>query len=142
MNSSNGRRHDADTVVRSTSRKSPELERLADAQATLDDARRNAKWKRECKNLQSASHAVQVAALAAHDAGHGWAEIGDVLGIERAMPQPTTAPVAAVPATPPTPAVAPVLEPVTELDPARRRTHHVVTATQHLFPEKRQWAAN
>ena len=140
MNSSNGRRHDADEVVRSTSRNSPELERLADAQARLDLARRNAKWKRECKNLQSASHAVQVAALAAHDAGFGWAEIGDVLGIERAMPQPTTASVAPVPTT--TPALAPVLEAVTELDPARHLTHHVVTAAQHLFPEKRQWAAN
>ena len=140
MNSSNGRRHDADAVVRSTSRNSPELERLAAAQATLDLARRNAKWKRECKNLQSASHAVQVAALAAHDAGIGWAEIGDVLGIERAMPQPATATVA--PAPTPTPVTAPVLEVVTELDPTRHRNHHVVTAAQHLFPEKRQWAAN
>lgn len=140
MNSSNGRRHDTDAVVRSTSRNSPELERLAAAQATLDLARRNAKWKRECKNLQSASHAVQVAALAAHDAGIGWAEIGDVLGIERAMPQPTTASVAPVPT--PAPAPPPVLEVVTELDPARHRNHHVVTAAQHLFPEKRQWAAN
>lgn len=138
MNSSDGRRHDADVVVRSTSRNSPELERLAEAQATLDRARRNAKWKRECKNLQSASHAVQVAALAAHDAGFGWAEIGDVLGIERAMPQPAAASEAPVP----TPVLAPVLEPVTELDPARRRNHHVITAAQHLFPEKRQWAAN
>ena len=138
MNSSDGRRNDADAVVRSTSRNSPELERLAQAQAALDHARRNAKWKRECKNLQSASHAVQVAALAAHDAGFGWAEIGDVLGIERAMPQPTTA------SEPPTPtlALAPVLEPVAELDPNRHRNHHVVTAAPHLFPEKRQWAAN
>ena len=140
MNSSDGRRHDADAVVRSTSRNSPELERLAEAQATLDRARRNAKWKRECKNLQSASHAVQVAALAAHDAGFGWAEIGDVLGIERAMPQPTAANEAPVPT--PTLALAPVVEPVTELDPVRHRNHHVVTAAQHLFPEKRQWAAN
>jgi len=140
MNSSNGRRHDADAVVRSTSRNSPELERLAEAQATLDRARRNAKWKRECKNLQSASHAVQVAALAAHDAGIGWAEIGDVLGIERAMPQPTTP--SAVPVPTSTPAPAPALEVVTELDPARHRNHSVVTAAQHLFPEKRQWAAN
>ena len=139
MNSSNGRRHDADAVVRSTSLNSPELERLAAAQATLDLARRNAKWKRECKNLQSASHAVQVAALAAHDAGIGWAEIGDVLGIERAMPQPTIASEAPVP--PPTLALSPVLEPLAELDPTRHRNHHVVTAAQHLFPEKRQWAA-
>jgi len=138
MTSSNGRRTDADAVVRSISRNSPELERLIEAQATLDHARRNAKWKRECKNLQSASHAVQVAALAAHAAGIGWAEIGDVLGIERAMPQPSTATVAPLP-TPPPP---PVLEPVTELDPARHRNHHVVTAAQHLFPDKRQWAAN
>lgn len=141
MKSSNGRRHDADAVVRSTSRNSPELERLAAAQATLDLARRNAKWKRECKTLQSASHAVQVAALAAHDAGIGWAEIGDVLGIERAMPQPTTATIAPAPA-PTAPAPAPLLEVVTELDPARHRNHQVVTAAQHLFPEKRQWAAN
>jgi hypothetical protein len=140
MNSSNGRRHDADAVVRTTSRNSPELERLIEAQATLEHARRNAKWKRECKNLQSASHAVQVAALAAHDAGIGWAEIGDVLGIERAMPQPSAA-TDAPPPTPPPP-LPPVLEPVTELDPARRRNHHVVTAAQHLFPDKRQWAAN
>ena len=140
MNSSNGRRHDADAVVRSTSRNSPELERLAQAQAALDHARRNAKWKRECKNLQSASHAVQVAALAAHDAGFGWAEIGDVLGIERAMPQPTTA--SEPPAPTPTLALAPVLEPVAELEHNRHRNHHVVTAAQHLFPEKRQWAAN
>jgi hypothetical protein len=138
MKSSNGRRHDADAVVRSTSRNSPELERLAAAQATLDLARRNAKWKRECKNLQSASHAVQVAALAAHDAGIGWAEIGDVLGIERAMPQPTTE----TPAPTPTVVLAPALEVVTELDPARHRNHSVVTAAQHLFPEKKQWAAN
>jgi hypothetical protein len=107
MNSSDGRRNDADAVVRSTSRNSPELERLAAAQAALDLARRNAKWKRECKNLQSASHAVQVAALAAHDAGIGWAEIGDVLGIERAMPQPPTPRV--VPAPTLTRAPAPVL---------------------------------
>ena len=140
MKKANGRRHDADAVVRSASRNSPELERLIKAQATLDDARRNAKWKRECKNLQSASHAVQVAALAAHDAGIGWAEIGDVLGIERAMPQPSAAAVAPPP-TPP-PALAPVLEPVTELDTVRHRNHHVVTAAPHLFPEKRQWAAN
>jgi len=138
MTSSNGRRTDADAVVRSISRNSPELERLIEAQATLDHARRNAKWKRECKNLQSASHAVQVAALAAHAAGIGWAEIGDVLGIERAMPQPSTATVAPLPTPPPSP----VLEPVTELDPARHRNHHVVTAAQHLFPDKRQWAAN
>jgi hypothetical protein len=137
MKSSNGRRNDADAEVRSTSRNSPELERLIEAQATLDHARRNAKWKRECKNLQSASHAVQVAALAAHDAGIGWAEIGDVLGIERAMPQPTTATVAPLP----TSSAPPVLEPVDVLEPARRRSH-VVTAAQHLFPEKRQWAAN
>lgn len=138
MKSSNGRRHDTNAVVRSTSRNSPELERLIEAQATLDHARRNAKWKRECKNLQSASHAVQVAALAAHEAGIGWAEIGDVLGIERAMPQPSSATVTPLP-TPPPP---PVHEPVIELDPARHRNHHVVTAAQHLFPEKRQWAAN
>ena len=122
MNSSNGRRHDADTVVRSTSRNSPELERLIKAQATLDHARRNAKWKRECKNLQSDSHAVQVAALAAHDAGIGWAEIGDVLGIERAMPQPST------------PVVTHLPIPEPELEP-------VLPRTLHHFPEPRQWVA-
>jgi len=137
MNSSNGRRSDANAVVRSISRNSPELNRLIDAQATLDHARRNATWKRECRNLQSASHAVQVAALAAHAAGIGWAEIGDVLGIERAMPQPSTAA-----AAPPPPVLEPEFEAVTELDPARHRNHHVVTAAQHLFPDKRQWAAN
>ncbi|MEU0495226.1 hypothetical protein [Mycobacterium sp. NPDC006124] len=140
MNSSRGRRREANAAVSSTSRNSPELDRLIEAQATLDHARRNAKWKRECKNLQSASHAVQVAALAAHDAGIGWAEIGDVLGIERAMPQPNAATVTPVP-TPP-PSIAPVLETVTELDPTRHRTHHVVTAAQHFFPEQRQWATS
>ncbi|MDP9165305.1 MAG: hypothetical protein M3O32_04485 [Actinomycetota bacterium] len=83
MVSSGGRRRDVKAVVSPTSHTSPELQRLADAQATLDQARRNAKWKRECKNLQSASRAVQVAALAAHQAGFGWTEIGDVLGIAR-----------------------------------------------------------
>lgn len=122
MNSSRGRRQHADAVVRSTSRTSPELQRLADAQAALDHARRNAKWKRECKNLQSASHAVQVAALAAHDAGISWAEIGDVLGIERAMPQPTPTPVTPLPLPEP------------ELEPVLPRT------LQH-FPEPRQWVA-
>jgi hypothetical protein len=34
------------------------------------------------------------------------------------------------------------VEVVTELDPTRHRNHGVVTATQQLFPEKRQWAAN
>lgn len=140
MNSFRGRRREANTEVRSSSRTSPELDRLVDAQATLDAARRNAKWKRECKNLQSASHAVQVAALAAHDAGISWAEIGDVLGIERAMPQPGA--VTAAPEPTPLPPVAPVVETVTELDAVRHRNHHVVTAAQHLFPEQRQWATS
>lgn len=103
MSSSRGRRRDADAVVRRTSQHCPELQKLIEAQATLDHARQHAKWKRECKNLQSASHAVQVAALAAHDAGIGWAEIGDVLGIERAMPQPATPTVALEPIPLPTP---------------------------------------
>jgi len=139
MNSFRGRRRETNTEVRTSSRNSPELDRLVDAQATLDDARRNAKWKRECKNLQSASHAVQVAALAAHDAGISWAEIGDVLGIERAMPHAGAATV-----TPePTPPVVPVHDTVTELDPTRHRNHHVVTAAaQHFFPEQRQWATS
>ena len=134
MSSSNGRRNDANAVVGSTFQRCPELQRLIEAQATLDHARRHAKWKRECKNLQSASHAVQVAALAAHDAGIGWAEIGDVLGIERAMPQPT-APVVA-----PEPIPEPAPEPVAALDISRHRTQHVVTAALHHLPEKRQWA--
>ena len=130
MNSSKGRLHDANAVVRSTVHDSPELKRLAEAQATLDHARKNAKWKRECKKLQSASHAVQVAALAAHDAGHGWTEIGDVLGIERLTPQSSSAP----------PEPQPIPDPIPELAPVRHRTHHVVTAAIHHLPE-RQWVA-
>ena len=63
----------------------PELRRLVDARAALDHARQNVKWRRKCKNLQAATHEVQMAALAAHDAGIGWTQIGDVLGIERAV---------------------------------------------------------
>ena len=122
-------------VVSPTSQKSPELQRLAEAQATLDHARRNAKWKRECKSLQSASHAVQVAALAAHEAGFGWTEIGDVLGIARAMPQPSGLAVEPEP----TPYRGPYRSP--EPEPVPHRTHHVVSATRHRFPEKRQWVA-
>jgi hypothetical protein len=137
MDSSIGRRHDANAVVRSTFQNSPELQRLVEAQATLDLARRNAKWKRECKNLQSASHAVQVAALAAHDAGFGWTEIGDALGIERSTPHSTSTAMQPQPTPQPTPRPTP--PPTPELDPARPLTHHVVAATLRHFPEKRQW---
>lgn len=62
----------------------PELRQLAEARAALDHARRHAKWRRKCKRLESAARAVREAAMAAHQAGVGWTEIGDVLGIQRA----------------------------------------------------------
>lgn len=61
------------------------LRELVAARAELDLARSKAKWIRKCKDLHRATRAVEVAALAAHRAGVGWNEIGDVLGIERAM---------------------------------------------------------
>ena len=71
---------------------SDHLNRLAEAQAALERARRppekQSRWrrKRAATELEAAAHAVQVAAEAAHDAGATWTEIGDVLGINRAMP--------------------------------------------------------
>lgn len=73
-----------DAPQTNTSSDCPELRRLAEARAVLENARRQAKWRRECKNLQAASHAVRAAAIAAHNAGIGWTEIGDALGIVRA----------------------------------------------------------
>lgn len=58
---------------------------LVTARAALDRARSKAKWIRKSKELHRATRAVEVAALAAHSAGVGWNEIGDALGIERAM---------------------------------------------------------
>ena len=61
------------------------LHDLIDAGDELDRARRHAKWIRKSKDLHRATRAVEAAALAAHRAGVGWNEIGDVLGIERAI---------------------------------------------------------
>ena len=58
---------------------------LAQARAALDRARRRAKWIRKSKELHRATRAVEFSALAAHHAGLSWNEIGDLLGIERAM---------------------------------------------------------
>ena len=92
MGSTQGGRHEPVAAIRSIDQMSPELKRLIEAQVALDEARRNAKWRRKCKTLQAAAHAVQEAALAAHGAGVGWREIGDALGIERALPQSDDAP--------------------------------------------------
>lgn len=70
------------------------MNRLAEAQAQLDRARRppekqsRRQRKRAEADLETASRAVQVAAEAAHDAGATWTEIGDALGINRATPAP------------------------------------------------------
>ena len=70
------------------------MNRLAEAQAELDRARRPPEKqsrrhrKRAEADLEAATRAVQVAAEAAHDAGATWAEIGDLLGINRATPAP------------------------------------------------------
>ncbi|TPG34290.1 hypothetical protein [Mycolicibacterium hodleri] len=98
MADSRGRRGlHSDETARAQASNGPHLQRLTEAQATLEEARRNAKWRRKCKNLQAAAHAVQVAALAAHDAGIGWTEIGDVLGIQRAVPPASTPEIQAQP---------------------------------------------
>ena len=71
---------------------SDHMKRLAEAQAELERARRppekQPRWprKRAATELEAAAYAVQVAAEAAHHAGATWTEIGDVLGINRAMP--------------------------------------------------------
>jgi hypothetical protein len=85
MDSSSGRRHDAIATAHGASLDSPELRRLAEARTALDRARRKAKWRRKCKDLHAAEHAVHVASVAARNAGIGWNQIGDVLGIVRAM---------------------------------------------------------
>jgi hypothetical protein len=61
------------------------LRDLVRARAELDRARRQAKWIRKCKELHRATRAVEAAALAARNAGIAWNDIGDVLGIDRAM---------------------------------------------------------
>jgi hypothetical protein len=65
----------------------PELQRLKEASAALEDVRRRSKGRRRFADLEAAGKAVQIAATAAHDAGIGWVEIGDVLGIVRATPR-------------------------------------------------------
>lgn len=71
---------------------SDHMNRVVEAQAALERARRQpekqSRWrrKRAATELEAAAYAVQVAAEAAHDAGATWTEIGDVLGINRAMP--------------------------------------------------------
>ena len=61
------------------------LNDLVRARAELDRARRRAKWIRKSRELHRATRAVELSALAAHHAGLSWNEIGDLLGIERAM---------------------------------------------------------
>jgi hypothetical protein len=61
------------------------LRDLVRARDELDRARRRAKWIRKSKELHRATRAVELSALAAHHAGLSWNEIGDLLGIERAM---------------------------------------------------------
>jgi hypothetical protein len=84
MDGSSGRRHNAIATAYGAPLDSPELRRLAEARTALDRARRKAKWRRKCKDLHSAEHAVHVASVAARNAGIGWTQIGDVLGIVRA----------------------------------------------------------
>ena len=85
VDSSGRRLEDAIATAHEAPLDSPELRRLAEARIALDRARRKAKWIRKCKDLQSAAYAVQVASVAAHNAGIGWVQIGDVLGIDRAI---------------------------------------------------------
>jgi hypothetical protein len=85
MDSSSRRRHNAIAAAHGAPLDSPELRRLAEARTALDRARRKAKWIRKCKDLHSAEHAVRVASEAARNAGIGWTQIGDVLGIQRAI---------------------------------------------------------
>ena len=61
------------------------LGNLAAARLQLEEARRKAKWIRKSRELHEATRAVELAALAAYRAGIGWNQIGDVLGIERAL---------------------------------------------------------
>lgn len=99
MSASNNRHHDIADPVPCEVSDIPALRRLAEARVAMDHARQQAKWRRECKKLHAAAHAVRVAASAAHDAGIGWNEIGDVLGIERAIPPAAAAQVGTPPPT-------------------------------------------
>jgi hypothetical protein len=103
MDSSSGRRHNAIATAHGAPLDSPELRRLAEARATLDRARQKSKWRRKCKELHSAEHAVHVASVAARNAGIGWTEIGDVLGIVRAIAPTSDTQIGPPPATPHTP---------------------------------------
>lgn len=88
-----GRHRQADDAVDAQpAAHSDHMNRVVEAQAALERARRQpekqSRWrrKRAATELEAAAYAVQVAAEAAHDAGATWTEIGDVLGINRAMP--------------------------------------------------------
>lgn len=128
MDSLNGERKAA-TAAPSGVTDSPELRRLTEARVALDHARQNAQWKRQCKTLQSAAHEVQEAALAALNTGFGWTQIGDVLGIERAM-KPSAAAIE-LPLPTPLPSASP------EPAPSKNRTHDTVTVKRHLSPAPR-----
>ncbi|MDT5350132.1 MAG: hypothetical protein QOH91_3419, partial [Mycobacterium sp.] len=100
MRSSGRRRDDADATGHDGPLESPELRRLAEARTALHRARRKAKWIRRCKDLQAAADSVHVASLAAHNAGIGWTQIGNVLGIQRATTPTSTTQIGPPPATP------------------------------------------
>jgi hypothetical protein len=131
MDSSSGRRHDAIATAHGAPLDCPELRRLAEARTALDRARRKVKWRRKCKDLHSAEHAVHVASVAAHNAGIGWAQIGDVLGIVRAI-TPTSNTQIGPPATP-------HASPDTGSD---RHRPNVVAARSRHYSEDREWISS
>jgi hypothetical protein len=126
LSDSYDRNHGATSSLHSAASNSPELRRLAEAGTALEHARRQAKWKRKCKNLHSAAHAVRVAALDAHRAGIGWTEIGDVLGIERAVPPVSSIDVSATPPASPT---------SPDAEPGRHRTSAARQPATLAYPE-------
>lgn len=91
MGISDRHRSDAATAPNLATTRSNALRDLAEARDALARARLNAKWIRKCKTLHRATRDVENAALAARSAGVAWNEIGDVLGIERAMTSDATA---------------------------------------------------
>lgn len=87
-----GRHRRADTAATSEPRLNiPELVRLAEARKALEGATQlPIRWRtrrRRLAAIESADRALQLAAVAAHDAGIGWTQIGDALGIRRAQPR-------------------------------------------------------
>jgi hypothetical protein len=110
----------------------PELRRLAEARTALDRARLKAKWRRKCKDLHAAEHAVHVASVAARNAGFGWTQIGDVLGIVRAVTPTGNTRIGPPPATP-------YASPDTGSD---RHRPNVVAARSGHYAEDREWISS